>query len=97
MQLEFAYDKNGAISNVTGHGKLQHDMEFTQGGKRFLVRAGADLIVAGAPGGSSTIKGNIHDLDGTKGVTAMRACYYGFSRKYHLCRRNGRVRICSEA
>ncbi len=67
MQLEFAYDKNGAISNVTGHGKLQHDMEFTQDGKRFLVRAGADLIVAGAPGGSSTIKGNIHDLDGTKG------------------------------
>jgi len=41
-------------------------MEFTQGRERFMVRAGADQTVTGAPGGSSTIKGTIHDLDGTK-------------------------------
>lgn len=66
MQVDFGYDKKGDISNVTGHGKLQENMEFTQGKERFMVRAGADQTVTGAPGGSSTIKGTIHDLDGTK-------------------------------
>ncbi len=66
MQVDFGYDTKGDIANITGHGKLQENLEFTQGKERFMARAGADQTVSGAPGGSSTIRGTIHDLNGTK-------------------------------